>query len=168
LNDSSKLTEAHIFLVKIRTLAIVLPMTRNLVSEFVKWTNDADSQHTLSLTNAMNRSASALLPPRVSAQNLRTVMGDLRAISGSEDSDSDSGADGALHHARARNRRAVQKWRQKKQHYLSELEATNDALRRQALELATQLECTGIANEVLSRELGFFQSLTAAIMQGNA
>ena len=65
-----------------------------------------------------------------------------------------------------RNRLAAQKWRQKKDHYLSELEEANDQLRKQALDLLSQVQSLKIENKVLENELMFFQQFMSKIMSG--
>ena len=63
-----------------------------------------------------------------------------------------------------RNRLAAQKWRQKKDHYLSELEESNDQLRKQALELSSQIQSLKVENKVLESELLFFQQFMSKVM----
>jgi hypothetical protein len=65
---------------------------------------------------------------------------------------------------RARNRIAAKKWRDKKDDTLYELEATNDQLRREALELRRQVLGLETENHVLEEELRFFQSFMTKIM----
>ena len=73
--------------------------------------------------------------------------------------DSDEKAD-----LKERNRIAAQKWRQKKDQYLGELEVTNDELRKKALDLCSKAESLRIENNVLENELQFFQSFMSKIM----
>lgn len=63
-----------------------------------------------------------------------------------------------------RNRIAAQKWRQKKDHYLGELEEANDQLRKQALELSSQIQSLKVENKVLESELLFFQQFMSKVM----
>lgn len=63
-----------------------------------------------------------------------------------------------------RNRIAAQKWRKKKDHYLGELEAANDELRKKTLELCNKVQALRVENSVLENELLFFQSFMAKIM----
>lgn len=66
-----------------------------------------------------------------------------------------------------RNRMAAQKWRKKKDQYLSELEQTNDNLRQQVLDLSSEAQSLKVENAVLERELQFFQSFMSKIMNQN-
>lgn len=63
-----------------------------------------------------------------------------------------------------RNRLAAQKWRLKKDHYLGELENTNDELRQQALDLCNQAHTLRIENKVLEEQLQYFQMFMTKIM----
>lgn len=63
-----------------------------------------------------------------------------------------------------RNRIAAQKWRQKKDHYLGELEEANDQLRKQALQLSSQIQSLRVENKVLENELLFFQQFMSKVM----
>ena len=63
-----------------------------------------------------------------------------------------------------RNRIAAQKWRRKKDKYLSELESANDQLREQALALCGQAQALKVENKLLEDELQFFQSFMSKIM----
>ncbi|KAH0795414.1 ATF-like basic leucine zipper transcription factor B-ATF-related protein [Histomonas meleagridis] len=77
----------------------------------------------------------------------------------SDNKDQDEKAD-----LKERNRIAAQKWRQKKDQYLSELEAANDELRRRTLDLCSKAEALRVENHVLENELQFFQSFMTKIM----
>ena len=59
---------------------------------------------------------------------------------------------------RERNRIAAQKWRQKKEVYLGDLEHKNDQLRQQALQLCNTALALKVQNQVLENELQFFQN----------
>lgn len=63
-----------------------------------------------------------------------------------------------------RNRIAAQKWRKKKDKYLTELESANDVLRQQALSLCGQMQSLRVENKLLEDELQFFQSFMSKIM----
>ncbi|KAK8895040.1 hypothetical protein M9Y10_023483 [Tritrichomonas musculus] len=63
-----------------------------------------------------------------------------------------------------RNRIAAQKWRKKKDKYLTELESANDVLRQQALSLCGQMQALRVENKLLEDELQFFQSFMSKIM----
>jgi hypothetical protein len=63
-----------------------------------------------------------------------------------------------------RNRVAAQKWREKKDRYLLELEGTNDGLRKQALALNTDLLALKVENRTLEEELAFFQGFMSRMM----
>jgi hypothetical protein len=65
---------------------------------------------------------------------------------------------------RARNRVAAKKWRDKKDDSLYDLEAKNDRLRAEALELRRQALALQSENHILEEELTFFQSFMAKIM----
>jgi hypothetical protein len=69
--------------------------------------------------------------------------------------------------AKERNRIAAQKWRDKKDRYLSDLEVKNDDLRKQAFQLNTQLQLLTVENGLLDNELAFFQSLMAKMMKNS-
>jgi hypothetical protein len=63
-----------------------------------------------------------------------------------------------------RNRLAAQKWRQKKDRFLVELERANDSLRKQALDLTSQAHSLRLENKLLEEELTFFQHLMSRLM----
>jgi hypothetical protein len=63
-----------------------------------------------------------------------------------------------------RNRLAAQKWRQKKDRYLIDLETANDALRKQALDLTTAVQFLKVENRLLQQELLFFQHFMSTVM----
>lgn len=65
-----------------------------------------------------------------------------------------------------RNRVAAQKWRQKKDRCLADLEETNDRLRKQALQLYIQTRSLNVENKVLEDEIVFFQQFMAKLMSG--
>ncbi|KAH0795588.1 ATF-like basic leucine zipper transcription factor B-ATF-related protein [Histomonas meleagridis] len=65
---------------------------------------------------------------------------------------------------KARNRIAAKKWRDKKDNLLSELEATNDELRRKAFALSKESLSIQTENKILEEELGFFQYFMTEIM----
>jgi hypothetical protein len=67
---------------------------------------------------------------------------------------------------RERNRVAAQKWREKKDHHLTELEAKNDSLRKQAFELNLQLQTLRLESNLLDSELTFFQGVMSKMMGG--
>jgi len=67
-----------------------------------------------------------------------------------------------------RNRIAAQKWRQKKDGYLGELEASNDDLREQVFNLSSQAASLRVENKVLENELMFFQQFMSRIMSVNS
>lgn len=66
---------------------------------------------------------------------------------------------------RARNRIAASKWRAKRDECLYELEAENDDLRKKALQLRTEITSLKTENEVLEKELTFFQLFMAKLME---
>ena len=66
-----------------------------------------------------------------------------------------------------RNRIAAQKWRQKKDGYLGELENINDSLREQVFKLQSQTLTLKVENKVLEDELQFFQKFMSKIMSNN-
>ena len=63
-----------------------------------------------------------------------------------------------------RNRLAAQKWRQKQDGYLGELEDANDDLRAQVYQMQHQVLALKVENKVLEGELQFFQQFMAKIM----
>lgn len=63
-----------------------------------------------------------------------------------------------------RNRLAAQKWRQKQDGYLGELEDANDELRAQVYQMQHQVLALKVENKVLEGELQFFQQFMAKIM----
>jgi hypothetical protein len=65
-----------------------------------------------------------------------------------------------------RNRMAAQRWRERKNHYLVELEGSNDLLRKQALDLTNQLQLLKVENRVLESELAYFQSFMTNMIRG--
>jgi hypothetical protein len=65
---------------------------------------------------------------------------------------------------RERNRAAAQKWREKKDRHLTELESFNDRLRKQALDLTSQMQALKVENKLLEDELAFFQGLMSKMM----
>jgi hypothetical protein len=65
-----------------------------------------------------------------------------------------------------RNRVAAQKWRERKDQYLVELESSHDKLRKQALDLNTELQMLSLENTLLEEELVYFQSFMTKIMGG--
>lgn len=65
---------------------------------------------------------------------------------------------------RERNRVAAQKWRKKKDNYLSDLEATNDQLRTQVFKLNAQAVQLTTENQVLENELKYFQVFVTKVM----
>jgi hypothetical protein len=79
-------------------------------------------------------------------------------------------ADGAFNDGKfdikERNRVAAQKWREKKDQYLLELESSHDVLRKQALELNTELQLLRMENSLLEGELIYFQSFMSKMMGG--
>jgi hypothetical protein len=75
-----------------------------------------------------------------------------------------SGQDGK-EEFRARNRIAAKKWRDKKDETLYQLEATNDQLRKTALDLRRQILGIQTENRVLEEELKFFQAFMTKIMK---
>jgi hypothetical protein len=64
-----------------------------------------------------------------------------------------------------RNRMAAQRWRERKNRYLVELEGLNDSLRKQALDLTNQLQLFKVENRMLESELAYFQSFMTNIMR---
>jgi putative heme degradation protein len=76
------------------------------------------------------------------------------------DADDDDGPVGS----KERNRLAAQKWRQKKDKYLIELENMNDVLRKQALDMVSSVQALKVANELLQNELNFFQRFMCKVM----
>jgi hypothetical protein len=64
-----------------------------------------------------------------------------------------------------RNRLAAQKWRRKKDKWLTELEIANDGLRKQALNVMSQLQALKVENSMLNEELTFFQSFMTKMME---
>ena len=65
---------------------------------------------------------------------------------------------------KARNRIAAKKWRDKKDGSLYSLEAINDKLREQALDLRKQSLSLIAENRILEKELHFFQNFMTRIM----
>jgi hypothetical protein len=63
-----------------------------------------------------------------------------------------------------RNRLAAKKWRLKKDQMLGELEARNDDLRKQALDLVSELQALRVQSRLLEEELGFFQGFMSKMM----
>jgi putative heme degradation protein len=63
-----------------------------------------------------------------------------------------------------RNKLAARKWRQKKDKYMIELENTNDALRKQALDMVSSLQALKVANALLQNELNFFQEFMCTVV----
>ena len=80
-------------------------------------------------------------------------------------SSSDSDTETEKGSLKERNRLAAQKWRQKKELYLGDLETTNDQLRQQALELRNVALSLKVQNKILEDELQFFQSFMSKIMK---
>jgi hypothetical protein len=60
---------------------------------------------------------------------------------------------------RERNRLAAQKWRKKKEGYLTDLEDANDALRQEAFKLANDVHSLRIENGILEEQLNFFHQM---------
>jgi uncharacterized protein YllA (UPF0747 family) len=67
---------------------------------------------------------------------------------------------------RARNRVAAKKWRSKKDEALYQLEAMNDQLRQEALQLRKAACELQTENQILEDELKFFQSFMSTFMSG--
>jgi hypothetical protein len=63
-----------------------------------------------------------------------------------------------------RNRLAAQKWRRGKDRCMTELEAQNDKLRKQALDLSLEAKSVLVENKLLEDELLFFQQFMSLIM----
>jgi hypothetical protein len=63
-----------------------------------------------------------------------------------------------------RNRIAAQKWRCRKDRYMTELETENDGLRKQALDLCLEAKSVLVENKLLEDELVFFQKFMSLIM----
>ena len=63
-----------------------------------------------------------------------------------------------------RNRIAAKKLRDKKDKHFNEIEAENDELRIQALRLKKRRDSILVENQVLDRELQFFQRIISTIM----
>lgn len=85
--------------------------------------------------------------------------GMFKEINGSIDKDSEE--------IRLRNRKAAKKWREKRNESLSQLEALNDKLRNEALKLYSDMKTVRGQNQVLEKEIEFFQKFVSQAM-GNS
>jgi hypothetical protein len=76
----------------------------------------------------------------------------------------DSDSDSEHISVRERNRVAAQRWREKKNRFITNLEQDNADLRQRAFQSSVELRRLESTNKILEEELAFFQKVVARIM----